>query len=451
MISRQTPSGVSLPSVRQDDGFRWPWARAISGVILLVAATILSGADDRVIRFPDIPGYRTLKGDFHQHTVFSDGKVWPNIRVEEGIRDGLDAMSITEHLEWQPHRADLPNPDRNRSFEIAHQAASLPAGMSEGDYWLIEQRAKGREQLIRDQKILVALPPGAQSVPAGQDILVFNGVEITRNHPQGHASPLGHVNAIFIRDANRLGIEEPVALLREAMAQGAFNIWNHPWSRGSYNVDGVVELTELHKKLLREGLIQGIEVVNTDTYSEGALQLALDHNLTIMSGSDIHGLVEWVYPAASRQHRPVTLIFAKEKTADSIKEALLQRRTVVWYKNTLIGREAWLKPLIAASLGIRAKGYQPDRRKFTIQDRPDSALLDMELKNTSDANFLLRNAGPLKLYNEVEVFSIPPHATLTVTIMTLIRAREVELSFEVLNAVTAPGKHALVSYRIPID
>lgn len=438
-------------SVRPDDRFRWPWGRAVSGVLFLAATSVLSGADYRAIRFPDIPGYRTLKGDFHQHTVFSDGKVWPNIRVEEGIRDGLDAMSVTEHLEWQPHQADLPNPDRNRSYEIAHQAASLPAGLSEGDYWLIEQRAKGREQLIRDQKVLVALPPGAQSRPVAQDILVFNGVELTRNHPQGHASPLGHVNAIFIQDANRLVIEEPVALLREAQAQGAFNIWNHPWSRGSYNVDGVVELTDLHKKLLQEGLIQGVEVVNTDTYSEGALQLALDHDLTIMSGSDIHGLVEWVYPTAGDKHRPVTLVFAKEKSADSIKEALRQRRTVVWYKNTLIGREAWLKPLIAASLGVRAKGYQPDRRKFTIQDRPDSALLDIELKNTSDANFLLRNAGPLKLYNEAEVFSIPPHGTVMVTIMTLSRSREVELSFEVLNAVTAPGKHTLVSYRIPID
>jgi hypothetical protein len=433
--------------VRSGFALRWWFGAAM----LLSTLSGAPAAEHRIIRFPDIPGYRTLKGDFHQHTVFSDGKVWPNIRVEEGMRDGLDAMSVTEHLEWQPHQDDLPNPNRNRSFEIARQAASLPAGMSEGDYWLLEQRAKGREQLIKDQKILVALPPGAPSVPAGQDILVFNGVEITRNHPQGHVSPLGHVNAIFIRDANRLVIEEPVALLREAVAQGAFNIWNHPWSRGSYNVDGVVELTELHQKLLQERLIQGIEVVNTDTYSEGALQLALDHDLTIMSGSDIHSLVEWVYPADSRKHRPVTLIFATEKTADSIKEALLQRRTVVWYKNTLIGREAWLKPLIAASLDVRSKGYQPDRRKFTIQDRPDSALLDIELKNTSDANFLLRNAGSLRLYNEAEVLSIPPHTTLTVTVMTLSRAREVELNFEVLNAVTAPRKHPMVSYRIPID
>ena len=33
--------------------------------------------------------------------------------------DGLDALAITEHLEWQPHLADIPHPDRNRAFEAA--------------------------------------------------------------------------------------------------------------------------------------------------------------------------------------------------------------------------------------------------------------------------------------------------------------------------------------------
>ena len=34
-------------------------------------------------KIPDIPGYVTLKCDFHMHTVFSDGNVWPPIRTEE--------------------------------------------------------------------------------------------------------------------------------------------------------------------------------------------------------------------------------------------------------------------------------------------------------------------------------------------------------------------------------
>ena len=113
--------------------------RLLQLVAALAVPCVANAAEERDIQFPDIPGYRTLKGDFHQHTTFSDGKVWPHVRVEESVQDGLDAMAVTDHLEWQPHRGDLPNPDRNRPFEIARDAARLPAGLSEVDYWLIEQ------------------------------------------------------------------------------------------------------------------------------------------------------------------------------------------------------------------------------------------------------------------------------------------------------------------------
>ena len=57
----------------------------------------------RSLKFPDIPGYKIMKCDLHLHTVFSDGSVWPDIRVMEALLDGLDVISLTEHLEYQPH------------------------------------------------------------------------------------------------------------------------------------------------------------------------------------------------------------------------------------------------------------------------------------------------------------------------------------------------------------
>ena len=62
---------------------------------------------ERNIVFPDVEGYVTLVTDLHTHSVFSDGHVWPKIRVGEALRDGLDGLAITEHLEYQPHRADI--------------------------------------------------------------------------------------------------------------------------------------------------------------------------------------------------------------------------------------------------------------------------------------------------------------------------------------------------------
>ena len=69
----------------------------------------------RKLFFPNIDGYQTLISDLHQHTIFSDGLVWPTIRVDEAVYDGVDVISMTEHLEYQPHREDIPNKVRNRA------------------------------------------------------------------------------------------------------------------------------------------------------------------------------------------------------------------------------------------------------------------------------------------------------------------------------------------------
>ncbi|MGB1168372.1 MAG: PHP domain-containing protein, partial [Flavobacteriaceae bacterium] len=55
-------------------------------------------------------GQYWLSTDLHIHTVFSDGAVWPSIRVEEARREGLDLIAMTEHLEYQPHEEDIPHP-----------------------------------------------------------------------------------------------------------------------------------------------------------------------------------------------------------------------------------------------------------------------------------------------------------------------------------------------------
>ena len=111
---------------------------------------------DRIINFPNTEKYKVIVADLHTHSVFSDGAVWPNVRVEEAVRDGIDLLAITEHLEYQPHIDDIPHPDRNRSFDIAEDIAK------------------------------------------NKDLTVINGAEITRMFPPGH------INAIFIEDANKL-------------------------------------------------------------------------------------------------------------------------------------------------------------------------------------------------------------------------------------------------------
>ena len=138
---------------------------------------------------PDLPGYRTLKADFHLHSVFSDGNVWPTVHVNEAWRDGLDVIALTEHAEYHPHAADV-KVDGPRSFVVAKTLA---------------------DQL---------------------GILLVPGVEITKPDPPAPlvlAEGPQHFNALFVTDANALNVPNDLfEALRRAKAQHAFVFWNHP-------------------------------------------------------------------------------------------------------------------------------------------------------------------------------------------------------------------------------
>ena len=92
------------------------------GIWYLLGTTCLWGQVRQEIHIPDIPGYQTLKCDFHMHTVFSDGNVWPTVRVDEAWRQGLDVIAITDHIEYQPHKKDVPT-QHGRPYQIAAGSA----------------------------------------------------------------------------------------------------------------------------------------------------------------------------------------------------------------------------------------------------------------------------------------------------------------------------------------
>lgn len=366
--------------------------------LLLLAFALLSavaiaggaGAQSRFIEFPDVDGYQTLVVDLHIHSIFSDGDVWPSIRVQESLLDGLDLMAVTEHLEYQPHRDDIPHPDRNRAFDLAaERAATTP------------------------------------------DLMVVNGAEITRSMPPGHA------NAVFIHDANALLVDDPMEAFRAANEQNGFVFWNHPSWTGQRG-NGVAVMTPMHRDLIAAGLLHGIEVANGPIYSAEALQMALDFNLAILGVSDVHGLIDWDYEVGAEGHRTVTLVFATERTPAAAAEALHARRTVAWIDNTLIGREDVLRPLLEASLTVSSVAW-----------RNNSELLEVTLANRSDAVFELANVGGHNLYDRPTLIRVPAHGEITLGIAGESRAR-FNLEVEVLNALVAPRSHPRMALDVQV-
>ena len=343
---------------------------------------------NRHIDFPDVKGFVTMVCDFHTHSVFSDGSVWPDIRIQEAQKDGLDAIAITEHLEYQPHKDDIPHPDRNRSYQLAK-------GYS-GD----------------------------------SDLLVINGTEITKSMPPGHS------NAIFINDANSILNEDYLKSFIEAKKQDAFIFWNHPFWIGQ-SKDGLINLSKIHQDLIDKKMLHGIEVTNDLTYSDEAIQIAIDNNLTFIGTSDIHGLVDWQYKIPQGGHRPVTLVLAKRRTAKELKKALFAGRTIVWYNNLLIGLEKWVKPLIESSMFVESSGYYRKTQVAVVN-----------IRNNSDARFILQNTSPLTFYTNSDIIEIQPNSVKQIGVKTGKKLSKFELTFEVLNSVIGPKKHPEIKFVI---
>ena len=378
---------------------------------------------DRIINFPNTEKYKVIVADLHTHSVFSDGAVWPNVRVEEAVRDGIDLLAITEHLEYQPHIDDIPHPDRNRSFDIAEDIAK------------------------------------------NKDLTVINGAEITRMFPPGH------INAIFIEDANKLiyldeaKISEAKEILKEvpeesltnyedlswledaalaslwpvksalieARNQNAFTFWNHPaWS--SEEFIGQPMLREIHKEFFRDNLLHGIEVANGDGYSEEAFRIALEYGLTVLGTSDVHGLIDWDYPSSIGAHRPVTLILSESNSSDAIKSSLFSGKTVVWFKNNLIGLEDNILELTNSYL--KAK-------KVEILENSDIARV--EIDNVSDVRFIIQVLDQSSVVNESNLIEIAPNEKTVLQIDNGIEKGSLDV--KILNAFIAPNKNLLTTLR----
>ncbi len=266
-------------------------------LVLLALATSLHAQVRREIRIPDIPGYKTLKCDLHMHTVFSDGLVWPTVRVDEAWREGLDVISITDHIEYQPHEGDIPT-NFERPYEIA-----LPRARERG-------------------------------------ILLIKGAEITRD------TPPGHFNAIFLEEIAPLDVNDLVDATGAADRQGAFIFWNHPgWKpdrKGWFDI---------HTTLYEKKHLRGIEVFNGNSYYPEAHEWALEKGLTFLGSSDIHApsMLEETTPEA---HRTMTLVFARDRSLKAVKEALIEGRTVAWCGNRLAGMREHLQAIFDACVTV---------------------------------------------------------------------------------------------------
>lgn len=58
------------------------------------------------------------------------------------------------------------------------------------------------------------------------------------------------------------------------------------------------------------------------------------------------------------------------------------------------------------------------------------------------------NVSPYRMTRPIDVLTVPPHDAVRVKVNTLSRLPEVVMPFEVLNAITAPQVHPVVTFTL---
>ena len=316
-----------------------------------------------------VNGYNVYKSDLHTHSVYSDGTVTPQFRVKEAWLDGLDVIAVTEHIEYRPFETEMAEYLGMKGEMNTDLNAAVKVAQKEAEYW---------------------------------DIFIIPGTEITR-----HGTTVGHFNALFTTDNNKIPHDDPVQAIRNAKKQGALVQHNHPgWIRTN------IDYTETEKIAYDEGLIDGVEVMNFYEFYPGIIDRVRERNLFIAANTDIHASTAEDFNRESYM-RPMTLIFASERTENGLREALDSGRTLAFGFNTLCGDEQLLKDFFKASMQVS---------KFS-----DNAFM---LTNKTSVPYTLRQEGK----NPV---ALAPFSTIRV---------EGSGKFVVLNMFCGKEKHPEVEF-----
>lgn len=348
---------------------------------------------------PQVNGYNIYKADLHTHTIYSDGSCTPEFRVREAWHDGLDVIAVTEHLEYRPYEEKL----------VTYLKGYVPEGTKAHNH-KIATRPADKEGIQVDLNYPVEL---AKQAAKGYGLTVVPGVEITRDQKE-----YGHYNALFTKDNNTIYDPDPLQAFRNARAQGALVMHNHPgWSRKS------VDHPEFELKAYGEGLIDGVEVMNGPEFYPKIITRAHQKNLFVSSNTDMHDSSAETF-RVNGHRRNMTFILAKDNTLESLREAIDARRTLAYAYGTLAGEEQLLKDFFLATI------------QTTIVNTNDKGTRTVRLTNNSSMEYIIRfpNQNPIR---------IKPFTSFHKGVK-----KDATLSFTVESMYSSEDKHPVIEIKL---
>lgn len=337
------------------------------------------------IILPEVNGFKVVKVDLHVHTCYSDGYVTPQYRVIEGWQNGLDAIAVTDHIEYLPNLKKMKKLLGNMIVD------------------------KDDKTLSPDFNVAVL---ESESQAKSMGITIIPGVEITRNPVD-----VGHFNALFTIDNNLIPAEDPLQSIRNAKQQGAIVQNNHPGWRRKDN-----SFTSVMQAALNEGLIDGVEVFNADEFYPDVIEEGLSRGLFLSSNTDIHDPFQ-DKSGSFQIYRNMTLVLANDASLSSIREGLENRRTLAYARGEIAGPEDLLRDFFKASVMVEV-----------IQ--VDNGVKQVKITNNTSITYII----------DIPTITVP--STLKSFTSIICKVKEDSLPITVCNMWTGADKHPSFNFDL---
>ncbi|UCD38151.1 MAG: hypothetical protein JSW54_01305, partial [Fidelibacterota bacterium] len=174
-------------------------------------------------------------------------------------------------------------------------------------------------------------------------------------------------------------------------------------------------------------------------------QWALEKRLTILGSSDIHGPTNLYYDFEHGDHRPITLVFAKQRAPAAIKKALFAGRTAAYADRRLTGAEKYLRPIFENSVEIINPAITLVGTKNTY----------VRIRNHSSIPYELEAVQMNEHLTYTTQLTIHPERTVLLRVRSTSEewsgGRSQKLPFVVTNLLTGPEQRLRVEFELRIE
>ena len=255
---------------------------------------------------PDLFALRPFRGNVHQHSKISDGRLEPEEHIVHARRVGFDFVSVTDHAKYEQNpRVIAAGRESGSGLEVypgeeLHTYGAVLHAVCLG--------APKKMSLGRSKAEMAEMAKGSAKVAE----------EIRKEFPQASDGDIRYA-------------AEAVFLARRAKGFGATVIYAHPF----WTPKGRLQSPEfMTRYILTHNDFDAVEICNdgiATSYNPPIAALLYELAYTtgrrwpVSSGSDIHNV------AADSYKRNFNVIFAKDCSLASFRDALVNYRSVAGY------------------------------------------------------------------------------------------------------------------------